>query len=107
MDWMNSLCHFFLLMIIDDFDVIRLAVAPDKTQPPLIVNADAVLAEPITLQRLQVIAGRYTQKIQCSGGMQLHQLSQCDAFKRLEPLYALTLEQGLGIGALKRLDHAQ
>ena len=76
MDWMNSLCHFFLLMIIDDFDVIRLAVAPDKTQPPLIVNADAVLAEPITLQRLQVIAGRYTQKIQGRGGMQLHQLSQ-------------------------------
>ena len=107
MDWMNSLCHFFLLMIIDDFDVIRLAVAPDKTQPPLIVNADAVLAEPITLQRLQVIARRHAQKIQCRGGMQLHQLSQCDAFNRLEPFHTLTLEQGLRIRAFERLDHVQ
>ena len=30
-----------------------------------------------------------------------------DAFKHLEPLTAVTLERGLRIGALKRLDHVQ
>ena len=106
MDRMNSLCHFSPLMIIHDVDVIRLAVAPDKTQPSLFVNANAVLVQPITLQRFQEFAGRHAQTIQGRGGMHPHPLSQCDAFKRLEPLHAVALEQGLRIGALKRLDQA-
>ena len=108
MDWMNSLCHFYLLMmIIHDVDVKRLAVAPDKTQPPLIVNANAVLAQSITHQRFQLIAGRHTQKFQCCGGMQQHELSQRDTFKHLEPLTAVTLEKDLRMRAFERLHHAE
>ena len=65
-----------------------------------------MLAQSIAL-RVQVFAGRHAQTIQGRGGVHPHPLSQCDAFKHLEPLTAVTLEQGLRIGELKRLDHVQ
>ena len=34
---------------------------PHETDPPLVVDANAVLPPPITVQRLQTVPGRYTQ----------------------------------------------
>ena len=79
-------------MVVHDVDAIRLAVASENTPPSLFVNANAVLVEPITLRRFQEFAERDAQTIQGRGGMHPHPLSQCDTFKRLEPLHAVTLE---------------
>jgi hypothetical protein len=34
-------------MVVDHLDLVRVAVAPDETDTPLIVDADAVLASPV------------------------------------------------------------
>ena len=43
-------------MVVHDFDVIRIAIAPDEAEPPLVVDPDAVLSDPIVRESLQVIA---------------------------------------------------
>jgi hypothetical protein len=50
--------------------------APDKANPPLLVDADAVLPGPIPPEDFQMIAGRIPQVIHCVGGIQLAQLPQ-------------------------------
>jgi hypothetical protein len=43
-------------VVIGDFDVVGIAIFPVKTDSPLIVNSDAVLAFPIAMQPFQAIA---------------------------------------------------
>jgi len=45
-------------MIIYNFDVERIPASPNEAQPPLIVDANAVLSGPIAGQCLQVIGWR-------------------------------------------------
>ena len=45
-------------MVIDNFNVVRIAITPDEAQPPLVIDADAVLALPIALQCFQPVAGQ-------------------------------------------------
>jgi hypothetical protein len=42
-------------MIIDDLDIECVSVTPPETDPPLLVDSDAVLALSITLQSLRLI----------------------------------------------------
>jgi hypothetical protein len=83
-------------MIIDDFHVKRSwgAFRPFKTNPPLIVDTDAVLSLAIPLEPFKPVAGR----VQChepAGGMKpvkpQHGLP-LDRLKRLDPF---PLEKGL------------
>ena len=67
---------FFILMIIDNFDVVRIAMAPDKTDAPLLVDANAVLTCAVASERFQTVAGRHSQVLQCPSGMQHLQLVQ-------------------------------
>jgi hypothetical protein len=62
-------------MIIHDFDIVGIAIAPDKADAPLVVDANAVLPFPITSQRFQVIARRRPQIAKFRGDVQLPQLS--------------------------------
>ena len=45
-------------MVIHDFDVPGVPVAPFETQPPLIIDAYAVLPDPVCAQGFEPIAGR-------------------------------------------------
>jgi len=51
-------------VVIDDLDITRTVVGPDKTQPPLRVDTDAVLPASITAQRFEPISGRAAQELQ-------------------------------------------
>lgn len=48
-------------MVVDDLDVPGFAIAPHETDPPLVVDANAVLSLSISAQCLQTIAGRHAQ----------------------------------------------
>ena len=48
-------------MMIDDFDVPGFAVPPYKTDPPLIVDANAALGLTVAVQRFEPVAGRSAQ----------------------------------------------
>ena len=46
------------LVVIHDFDVPCLAFTPPETNPPLIINADAMLTPSVTLQGFEAVAWR-------------------------------------------------
>src|SRR5580693_6633230 len=55
------------LMIIDDFNVKRVAFEPMETESPLIVDSNAMLALAISRQCFQAISGRETQVVKPLG----------------------------------------
>jgi len=50
-----------LLVIIDDFDIPRIALVPPETDPPLVIDADAMLAGPIPFKGFKMIPRRLGQ----------------------------------------------
>ena len=66
---------------------------PLKTNPPLIVNADAVLAFAVSSQRLEMIARQGGQVLQRNGGLQTIQLEARGAFDAEERFDSLALSE--------------
>lgn len=62
-------------MVIDDLDLLRIALVPDKADTPPVVDTDAVLPGSIAAQRLQPIARRGCQVAQLPRLMDLPQLA--------------------------------
>jgi len=94
-------------MIIHDFHVVRMAVLPDKTDPPFFVDADRMLPLPIASQRFQLIARRRSQNSQFRRSVQLQQLSQRHPLKGAKALTVLILKKRLSVLGAKALDHPQ
>jgi hypothetical protein len=94
-------------MVVGDFDVVGVAIAPDEAKPPLVIDADAVLSAPIILQRLQMVALGQPQIGKALGLVQLGQplLSTPKEIRR-ESLRAEALEDSSGSAISKCLDHA-
>jgi len=65
-------------MVIDDFHVRRTLRGPANAHTKLIVDADAVLLLPISLQGLKAIAWRGAQELQCFRRIQLRELAGRD-----------------------------
>jgi hypothetical protein len=76
-------------VIVHDFDFVRLAVLPGEADPPLIVDPNAVLAAPVSLQHLKTVARRDPEILEARGGMEVEQLAARHAPDRPEPGYVL------------------
>jgi hypothetical protein len=63
-------------VVIDERDVKRVTILPTKADPPLIVNANAMLAGAITFELLQSITGRNAKVFELLGGV-----DQCELAK--------------------------
>lgn len=50
-----SFSYSHLSMIINDFNIVGIAAFPRKTNSPLLIDADAMLPPPFTLQFLKVV----------------------------------------------------
>ena len=71
-----ELCHgVHLRVVVDDLDVEGIGGAPDEADAPLIVDADRVLAFPISFQRVKAIARRNFQIGQSSGQVHVFKFS--------------------------------
>ena len=57
-------------MIVDDFYIMGIALAPDKADAPLIVDSDAILAAPAARELFQPIAWRNAEVRYCPSGIQ-------------------------------------
>lgn len=80
-------------MMIDDFHIRRTlcAVDPLETNPPLVVDSDAVLTLPVSFESLKAIARQHRQVSEGGGRFQPIQLETRSAFdghKRFHPLSA-------------------
>ena len=54
-------------MIVDDFDLVALPLAPEETDTPLVVDPDAVLPCALPFHRFQAICGRNAQVVEALG----------------------------------------
>jgi hypothetical protein len=60
-------------MIINNLNIVRIALAPNETNAPLAVDANAVLAFSAAFQRFQPVSRRHNQFAQFRGGMKRKQ----------------------------------
>jgi hypothetical protein len=72
-------------VIIHYLDVMRLAITPDETDPPLIVDANAMLPSPITLEGFKTVAWRNTKILQSPARLQVEQFAPGYAFDCTKP----------------------
>src|SRR6188508_446546 len=62
-------------VIVDDLDIVRIAVLPAKADPELIIDADAPLSAPVALQSFQLVARRAAQSFHGNGRVQHRKLA--------------------------------
>ena len=92
-------------MIVHDFDSVRVTVLPYETQTPLIVDADAVLGLPITLQSLQPVSRQGSRSVKSFGRIENVQFPKRRSLDRAETLYGVAAEKQFRIGVPEGLDH--
>jgi hypothetical protein len=88
-------------MVINDFHVFGAAREPSEAEPPLPVDADAVLALPVAFQRLEAIARLNPQVVEPAGDFELPKLAACDPGAALESAHAVAARQGFSLRASK------
>lgn len=93
------------LMIVNDFDLIRVAATPLKTEPPLIINANAMLAFAISHQGFQAVSGWTGHILQHGSAIQLPQLSLRDSLNRPKPHDSLAVMKAFGVLTAETQDH--
>ena len=62
-------------MVVNDFDIVGIAVVPIETYSPLIVDPNAVEVSTVALQSLQAVAGRDSKVVEVLCVANDHQLS--------------------------------
>ena len=92
-------------MVIDDFDIKCMSFRPAKTDPPLIVDTDAVLALAIALQCFQPVSGRYEQVLEGARLAQIKELAARRPLDRSETRDLPVIKQRFRIGRTEGLDH--
>jgi hypothetical protein len=91
-------------VIVNDLDVLSAIVSPNEANPPLSVDADAVLPLAIVFECFESVARRNFQVIENFGPVQLSQLPKCRTFNVHPALHPLAFEECLRIAALEALD---
>jgi hypothetical protein len=61
-------------VVINDFYIVRVAIAPGEADAPPIVDANTVLTRPVARQPLQAVSRRDSQILDCLCGMDKDQL---------------------------------
>lgn len=82
-------------VVINDFDLVCAIHLQHKTNPPFLVNADAVLSPPIPLELFKVISWRDIQRFKKSCRMQLQELASGDSLYVAKSRDCSTMEQRL------------
>jgi hypothetical protein len=57
--------------IVHNLDILGTGLRPAKANAPLVVNADAVLAFSVAVERFEAISGRRLQEIEGCGSLHL------------------------------------
>lgn len=68
-------------MVVGDLDAVGVAVSPNKTDTPLLIDADAVLSRPVVFEGLEAVAGRYAQRVKAYRCAENKQLTEGDALQ--------------------------
>src|ERR1019366_808067 len=96
---------FTSLMIIDDLDAFRRAVAPDEADSLLIVDPDTMLTLPGTAQRLKPVSWNCRHALQLLGVVQHPKLPARHRSNVAEPAAPLAFKKLLGLLAAEGSYH--
>ena len=81
----------------------RFAPAPDKTDPPLIVDPNAVLPGPVSLERLETITRGNPKLLQPLGGVKVEQFAPGHTLYCAELEHGPIVEERLGVMGSKTI----
>jgi hypothetical protein len=84
-------------VVIDNLNIVRVLLAPSKTDSPLAIDADAVLTSAGSLQCFQPIAGRRTKFLKPRGAGKKFQLPSCRPLDCSKSTDKLVVRQTLGV----------
>jgi hypothetical protein len=88
-------------MVIHDLDLCRTQRGPDEADAKLIVDPNAMLAEPVAFERFQPITRRNAQIVKFPGSIQHRQLSHGHGFDAYEPPDTVAVKHPLCVTALE------
>jgi len=94
------------LVVIDNFDLVGIAIAPSKTDSVLIVDPQAPLARPVAPELLQHIPGRLVELLNRRDRVNLSQLPKSYPLKCRKSPAVPVVKNLLGFFVDKRTDHA-
>lgn len=94
-------------MVVHNLDFRWSCGSPNKTDPILIVDADAVLADSVTFERFKPVAWGNPEVVEPSSDLKLPQLSAGCRLESGKSLDTPATGQGLGIGVTERDDYWQ
>src|SRR5215831_3018782 len=93
-------------MIIDYFDIVGVAFGPSEADAPLIIDPNAHLPCPISLQRFEPISWWITQVVHGRRGIELTEFAKGSILNLARELTAgLSLPDFFGLFAFERSDH--
>ena len=92
-------------VVVNNFNVFDTALHPLKTKPPLVIDANTVLAFSIILQSFKSVLWRDSQVVQIAGPIQHRKLTQRSSFNIDPPLHPYAFKQLLRIAALEASNH--
>jgi hypothetical protein len=95
------------LVVVDNLDIERVAVAPHKANPVLIVNPDTVLPRTLSAKRLQPVPGRHPEILQRHSSIQNCHFHKSPAPQARWEIPALSrYPQALRLSVTETRDHA-
>lgn len=93
-------------MIVNNLDLEGIAVPPSKTDSPLVIDANTVLAGAIAFELLQAVAGRYAEIFELLGRVHYAELPEHESMELGgEAPDALAPEQPLRVAIGEARDH--
>ena len=96
----------WVLVVVDDLNVLGSRCRPLEADAPLLVDADAVGARPVALELLESVSRGDAQIIERLGGVEDEQLAQRGALGALvEPAHPLTPPDPLSLSVRERSQH--
>jgi hypothetical protein len=97
-----------MLVIVDDLNLVGIAIPPAKADAPLLVHANTVLAGSIAPELLQSITRRHAEVAELLGRVHRHEFPQHRALEiRRISSNGLASEQSLGIAIGEGMDHRE
>ena len=89
-------------VIIDDLNIVGIAITPREADEPLVVDAYAVGSGTIAPEQFQLVARRYAEVLQSPCLLEVQEFSARRAFDRLKRTYHAVLKQRCGVCAFER-----
>jgi hypothetical protein len=93
-------------VVIHDLNIISISRAPTETDPPLLVDSDAVLTFSVSFESFQSISRRYPEVVEDRGCIEHPEFSKRNSLDpRPQFLGRQSLEEAFGVAVSEALDH--